>query len=182
MGFISQLIASGVSGAIGGSFVLWGVKAQFRSQCEAALRALLVEVGLNFVFAGRMVEDRADPNLQKIGGFLPGHPNPGWLKKSVWNSQLPYVVQMLDQETLKKVVGAYLTLEPLPQLIRASEKGMIGFDFPTYRWVDGQLQAIHQSFAEAKDALENFQTRLGESSLTMRARRLLSGLQKLVRT
>jgi hypothetical protein len=68
VGFLSQLIASGVGGAIGGSFVLLGVNAQFRSQSEAALRALMVEVGLNAAVAGRIVEDRQDAVLRDVPG------------------------------------------------------------------------------------------------------------------
>jgi hypothetical protein len=38
MGFVSQLIASTVGGAVGGLFVLWGVRAQSLRQRKAALR------------------------------------------------------------------------------------------------------------------------------------------------
>lgn len=175
MGFFSQLFASAIGGLVAGYFVVVGVKLQFRRQSEAALRALMIEVGLNAAFAGQMVADRSNPKNQ---GFLPGHPDPGWLKKATWNSQLPYVVQLLDEETLNKVVTAYLLLEPLPQMAQASERRMVGF--PSYSWIDTQLQVIHQRFTEAKGALENFQTRFDERELIVRGRRWLSRCRNLV--
>jgi hypothetical protein len=86
MSFLGQLSASGVGGAIRGSFVLSGINAQFRSRRQAALRALTVEVGLNTAFSVNMVENiRAYPAQT---GFIDRYPNPGWLKKWVWTSQL----------------------------------------------------------------------------------------------
>ena len=78
MGFISQLIASGVGGAIGGSFVLWGVKAQFRRQSDSALGALRVEIDRNVEAAADMTQHHS-----ASGGYLGGHADPGWLKHSI---------------------------------------------------------------------------------------------------
>jgi hypothetical protein len=59
MGFLSQLIASGVGGAIGGSFVLWGVRAQSDRQSDSALRALMAEVAGNTEAAKAMTQSHS---------------------------------------------------------------------------------------------------------------------------
>lgn len=113
MGFWSQLtaslIASSVGGAIGGSFVIFGVNRQFRHQSEAALRALHVEIDANRAAADQMTQALA------AGGpkdrFEIGKADPGWFRRSIWDSQLPFFVQLVDREILTLISAAYFTLE-----------------------------------------------------------------------
>src|SRR5690242_8709161 len=99
MGFFSQLIASTVGGAVGGSFVLWGVYAQSQRQGKAALRALRVEVDNNQSAAAQMIQALMMGAKER---FEPGKADPRWLKHSIWDSQMPYLVQLLNEETLRK--------------------------------------------------------------------------------
>jgi hypothetical protein len=148
MSFLSQLIASAVGGAVGGSFVIWGVKAQFRSQSRAACRALLVETKGNAKASKAMV-GRPENSPWKEGG-----PNPGWLKSSVWTSQLPYIVQSLvDQRTLETVVEAYGTLDVVPEMVI---RNMVS-PGPAYShggWIDRHIWKIMQTFNAAENALD----------------------------
>jgi hypothetical protein len=47
------------------------------------------------------------PQKGRATAFAPGHAHPGWFKHSIWDSQLPYVVQVLDEATLLIVRYAY---------------------------------------------------------------------------
>jgi hypothetical protein len=151
MGFISQLIASGVGGAIGGSFVLWGVKAQFRRQSDSALGALRVEIDRNVEAAADMTQHHS-----ASGGYLGGHADPGWLKHSIWDSQLPFIVQRLDQPTLLIVSRAYATLDAVPAMAVANSSR----SFARGGWVEAHLAEIHCSFSDAQQALANLENRL----------------------
>ena len=176
MSFISQLIASGVGGAIGGSFVLWGVKAQFRSQCEATLRALVVEVDGNASAALEMTQARS--YAPPLGHFEQGHADPSWLKRSVWNSQLPYIVQELDESSLIAVVKAYATLDTVPAMAVPSTNP------PKYirgGWIDDHLNKIQTAFSEAQRALRLRQERAASERWVDRARGSLDALRKRVR-
>src|SRR5258708_6709661 len=131
MGFVSQLFASAIGGAVGGLFVLLGVNTQFRRQAEAALRALIVEVDSNTRIALQMTEGSAERN--KAGAFPQLGPDPGWLKRSVWDSQLPYVVQVLvqDKDTLTLVSDAYGSLDSVSRMFYRFQ------DQPQGNWVVG---------------------------------------------
>jgi len=117
MTILSALIGvfgSVVGGFVAGVFVVVGVWMQFARQSEAAIRALKVEVSANVDAAKEMA-----PNVN--GGLTPdafheGSPDPGWLKRAVWDSQLPAIVQALDQPTLMLVSRAYATLEAVPAM------------------------------------------------------------------
>jgi hypothetical protein len=174
MGFISQLIASGVGGAIGGSFVLWGVKAQFRSQCEAAIRALVVEVDGNASAAMEMTQARSYP---PPGRFEQGHADPGWLKHAVWDSQLPHIVKDLDEGALIAVVKAYATLDTVPAMALPSTNP------PKYirgGWIDDHLIKIQTAFSEAQRALRLHQERATSERWVDRARSSLDDLRKRI--
>jgi hypothetical protein len=148
MGFISQLVASGVGGAIGGSFVLWGVKVQSERQSEAALRAVMVEVTANKEAATEMNRSRTP-----TGDFVKGKPDPGWLKHSIWDSQLALVVHRFDEGTLTVVRYAYSLLESVPAMV--SERRAPGDPLYSHSgWIDETLVKIKEAFDDADRALE----------------------------
>jgi hypothetical protein len=153
VGFVSQLIASAVGGGVGGSFVLWGLNVQFRRQSEAALRAVVVEVNGNVKAALQMFENRGK-------AYPAGHANPGWLKHSIWDSQLTYLVQLLDQPTLTKMVHAYGTLEVVPSMRVMTVTGVAREIYDSGGWVDTKLDEIRFAFLDAQQALEDFQRRI----------------------
>jgi hypothetical protein len=70
MGFLSQLFASAIGGAIAGYFVVVGVKLQFRRQSEAALRSLMVEVTSNKEAALSMTQSRSQ-TLEFLPAYAP---------------------------------------------------------------------------------------------------------------
>jgi hypothetical protein len=175
MAFISQLIASGVGGAIGGSFVLWGVKAQFRSQCEAALRALVVEVDGNASAAMEMTQVSSYP---PVGRFEQGKADPSWLKNAVWNSQLPYIVKELDEDSLIAVVKAYATLDTVPAMAIPSTNPQ---RYIRGGWIDDHLNKIQTAFSGAHRALRLRQERAASERWVDGVRSSLDSLRKRVR-
>jgi len=97
-----------------------GVRAQFRTQGEAACRALFLEVRANYDALAEMVKV-----VSSDSGWPTGKPNPGWLHRSIWDAQVPYVAQLLDERTLELVVrAAYATLDSVPEMRVASSKGL----------------------------------------------------------
>jgi hypothetical protein len=158
MGFVSQLFASAIGGAIAGYFVVVGVQLQFRRQSEAALRAVMVEVTANTEAAKVM-------NRELIPGFRPGHPDPGWLKHSTWDSQLPYVVQLLDEGTLIAVRYAYTLLESVPAMVNAAlPLSGVGPRFIHGGWIDEELVKIERAFSDADQALESLRKRIAHDT------------------
>jgi hypothetical protein len=99
---MEAIVAAVLGGLVAGGFVVVGVAIQFRRQSMAALRALMVEVASNKEAAADMTQNR-----QPATPFVPGRPDPGWLKHSIWDSQLPYVVQLFDEDTLILARHAY---------------------------------------------------------------------------
>jgi hypothetical protein len=154
MGFFSQLIASGIGGAIGGGFVLLGVDAQSQRQSKAALRAIMVEVTANKEAAIEMNQNRT-----AVGDFVKGKPDPGWLRHSIWDSQLVYAVQRLDTATLTIVRLAYSLLELVPAMV--SERRAPGDPFYSHGgWIDSALKRIEEAFSDAHCALDNLERRM----------------------
>ena len=146
MGFMSQFIASVAGGAIGGSFVLWGVNLQSQRQGEAACRALLVEVGANLRALKEM------NGRQPVDSWSMGKPNPGWLTQSVWKSQLPYIVQRIGQETLRLLVEAYGTFDALPDM-RALRPSDSSTRYAVGGWIEEHLKRMETAFSPAEEQL-----------------------------
>ena len=156
--FISQLLASGVGGSIGGSFVPWGVNAQFRQQSESALRALRVEVDGNFKAANDMVWATSSAGTVR-SPFTGGKPDPSWLKRSIWDSQLPYLVRLLDEDAVQQTASAYATLEVVSQI----PKGVpLSVGYAHGGWIDLEIIKIRDSFTEAQRALQATENRLSK--------------------
>ena len=156
MGFVSQLIASTLGGAVGGSFVLWGVYAQSQRQSEAALRALRVEISSNESVADQMNQAWAMGIRDR---FEHGKANPGWLKRSIWDSQLPFFVPLLNEQTLKSLIEAYATLEAVPQMLwkpNAHEPAQ----YARAGWVNDHIGRIQGAFRTAGQDMDRLQTRL----------------------
>jgi len=113
-----------------------------------------------------LVETKSNSKAAKAMAMKPenspwkeGEPNPGWLKSSVWTSQLPYLVQMLDQLTLEAVVTAYGTLDVVPEMAirNMSSPG------PAYSyggWIDKHVRQIMIAFDAAEKALDRLITGL----------------------
>jgi hypothetical protein len=150
MGFFSQLFASAIGGAIAGFFVVVGVWLQFRRQSEAALRALSVEVDSNAKIALEMLKGTSQRN--QAGAFPQLGPDPGWLRRSVWDSQLPYVVQVLAPDTMALVSDAYGSLDAVPRMFYRYP------DQPQGTWsvggsVDNSIRQIESTFRQTAEAL-----------------------------
>jgi hypothetical protein len=140
------MVASALGGFVGGSFVLLGVRLQFRHQSEAALRALAIEVDSNATIALQMTEKTSERN--QASGFPLLGPDPGSFRRSVWDSQLPFVVQILDQKTL--------ALRLTVHWIRYRGCVPLGKPFPEWMigpGVDSILSRIESSFRSAAEAL-----------------------------
>jgi hypothetical protein len=145
--FLSQLVAAVAGGAVGGYFVLLGVRAQFKSQSRAACRALLVEVRGNYEALAGMTE-----RLATGGDWETGKPNPGWLSHSVWSSQLPFVAQELDARTAELVIKAYRMLDALPEM-RLQNAAV---PYQHGGWISVHLMNAHEAFRQANDHLRDF--------------------------
>jgi hypothetical protein len=156
--FFSQLFASAIGGAIAGYLVLVGVNLQFRRQSEAALRALKAEVAANKEAAIEMNRNRTPS-----GDFKAGHPHPGWLKHSIWDSQLTSFVQLLDAEALIVVRRAYSLLDSVPAMFN-ERRGPGDPRFSVGGWIDGELVKIETAFCRADQTLENRQERLAQEA------------------
>lgn len=169
-----QLSSSAIGGALGGWFVLLGVKAQFHEQRLSALRALGVEVRGNEKAAVEMIQDRKGLDV-----FESGKADPGWLKSAIWQSQLPYVAQALDDDALSAVTQAYGSLE----LVR----GMFVYVQPENRPrycrggpYEAQLDLIANSFAHARSALEKRERQLRyDKTWSARTRRVTESVKRL---
>lgn len=161
-----QLASAAIGGGIGGSFVLWGVNVQFRRQSEAALRAVMVEVDANVRVAKEIVGDQADRHRR--GAFKSGDPDPDWLRRGVWDSQLPYLVQILDHPTLTKVSDAYGALEAVPRMryVRTD----VGLHFAVSGWIEEHLWKIMHSFCAAQGALQDAEQKVNSKRWTNRLR------------
>jgi hypothetical protein len=139
-----QIIASAIGGLVAGYFVVVGVRLQFRRQSEAALRALMVEVAGNREAAAEMTRSPTQT-------FELGHPDPGWLKHSIWDSQLPYAVQLFDEGTLIMVRRAYSLLEAVPAMIIPEHVRLAVPGSSHYArggWVDAYLIEISKAFQD----------------------------------
>lgn len=111
----------------------------------------MVEVDANVTVAKEIVGHQA--TREKMGAFEAGHPDPSWLRCGVWDSQLPYLVQILDQPTLTKVADAYGALEAVPTM--RVMRTVIGTDFAVGGWIEAHLWKIMQSFCAAQGALQD---------------------------
>jgi hypothetical protein len=165
VGALVQIVASAVGGLIAGWFVVVGVRLQFRRQSEAALRALIIEADTNAKIALQMV--RATDERNKANGFPQLGPDPGWLKRAVWDSQLPFVVQVLDQNALALVSEAYGSLETVSGMLYKFP------DQPQAKWVigpsvDSILSRIESSFHLAGQALRSQLETLNSKRWTVR--------------
>jgi hypothetical protein len=161
-----QSVASVISGLVAGGFVVVGVEMQFRRQNKAALRALMSEVADN-------KEAAADIMVHSLATttFAPGHADPGWFKHSIWDSQLPYAVQALDEATLLMVRHAYALLDAVPgMLIPQGVYHPPGTSrYARGAWIDEHLKKISIAFQDADQALENLRKRYGIKALWQRA-------------
>lgn len=150
-----SFIGSVLGGLIAGWFVVVGVKVQFGRQCHAALRALMVEVTAN-----KEAADRMNGDLRTSGkGFVLGNPDPSWLKHSIWDSQLPFVVQLFDEGTLAMVRYAYSLLESVPSMVN-EKRALNDPRFNYGGWINTALEDIQRAFSDADRALENLSKRL----------------------
>jgi hypothetical protein len=149
--------ASIIGGLVGGWFVLLGVRSQSRRQSEAAFRALMVEVSNNS-------EAAADMTRQTSGAFAPGHPDPGWLKHSIWDSQLPYVVPLFDEGTLIMVRLAYSLLDAVPAMEFPENAQRPSLSrYVRGGWIDAHLVKVRIAFSDADQALKNLRKRRAET-------------------
>ena len=82
--------------------------------------------------------------------------DPSWLKHTIWNAQMPFFVQLLDDETLRKLVQAYSTLEAVPQMLWRP-----GPDHdPVYvrgGWIDSHIAKIQSAFLTAGQHMDRLQ-------------------------
>lgn len=147
--FFSQLIVAVTGGAVGGYFVLLGVRAQFKSQSMAACRALLVEVKGNYEALAGMTE-----RLATGADWESGKPHPGWLSHSVWSNQLPFVAQELDARTAELVIKAYRMLDALPEMRLRNQTATIPYQHGG--WISLHLMNAHEAFRQANDHLGDF--------------------------
>jgi hypothetical protein len=141
-----QLLSAAIAGGLGGWFVLLGVNAQFRRQSEAALRALFIEVEGNASVATQMVGAIANGTASEAG-----KPNPGWLRRGIWDSQLPLLSQILDHEALRNATLAYSALEVVRQIpLTGASSGEV---YAHGGWIDIEIVKIRDAFEKAKGCL-----------------------------
>jgi hypothetical protein len=150
-----------------------GVAIQFRRQSKAALRALMVEVASNKEAAAKMTQNR-----QPATPFVPGRSDPGWLKHSIWDSQLPYVVQLFDEGTLILIRHAYSLLDVLPAMISATSPQKSPYAYNG--WMDEHLKNVWIAFSDADEALKNLRKRSTLESLWARAKALAQWLRSFL--
>ncbi len=162
---MEAIVAAVIGGLVAGGFVAVGVEMQFRRQSKAALRALMVEVASNKEAAADMTQNR-----QPATPFVPGRPDPGWLKHSIWDSQLPYVVRLFDENTLILVRHAYSLLDVLPTMISALSPQESRYAYSG--WMDEHLKNVWIAFSDADEALKNLRKRSTLKSLWERAKAL----------
>jgi hypothetical protein len=135
-----------VGGLVAGYFVVIGVYAQFRRQSQSACRALLVEMRTNVEALEEMAARKADTPWEQ------GKANPGWLQRSVWDAQLPFLVQVLNQNTLDRVVRAYGTLDAIPEMALKNAAGP-GPAYAYGGWIEVSIRKIQDAFPPAEAAL-----------------------------
>jgi hypothetical protein len=173
MGFFTQLFTSIAGGGMGGFFVVVGVNIQARRQEDAALRTLLVEVQWNATASDRMVDQIMDP--ANAGYFNDGEPDPSYLRRSIWDSQLVNVVNALDVETLTNLMNAYATIEAVPGM-RLSPPG----SSPNFRryarggWIDEKVKAMKTFFNLAGESLRSVIDRRRAETLYVKIRKAAS--------
>jgi hypothetical protein len=177
VGFLSQLISSVLGGAVGGSFVLFGVNAQFDRQSRAALRALIIEVDSNAIIALQMTQGTAE--RQNAGAFPQLGPDPGWLKSSIWDSQLPFLVQALNPDALRLASDAYGSLAPISRMFYRFP------DKPQANWVVGPsvdecLFRIERSFRSTSEALHSLERTLDSEQWKRRIRTTFENFKRKV--
>jgi hypothetical protein len=108
--------------------------------------------------------------------FQLGSPDPGWLKHSIWDSQLPYVVQLFDVRTLTVVRYAYSLLDAVPAMIipenvlRASGSSR----YAQGGWIDEHLNKVRDAFMAADKALDNSLKRVDSDANWQKVRSLLN--------
>lgn len=171
MDIVSAIVGSVIGGIVGGLFVLAAVKFQSRRQGEAALSAVAAEVLSNKEAAIYMTQNR-----QPGTAFQPGSPDPGWLKHSIWDSQLPYVVQVLDEGTLLNVRYAYSFLDAVPGMINPNPPPAQRSRYAYGGWIDKHLNKVRDAFMDADKALDNFRERLASETRWQKVRSLLNPL------
>jgi hypothetical protein len=168
---VDQVAAAAIGGIVGGLFVLIAVEMQFRRQNKAALRALTSEVtGNKEIAADIMAYLPFNPDT-----FEPGHADPGWFKHSIWDSQLPYAVQVLDEPTLLIVRHAYGLLDAIPGMLipRGGLYHPPGTsEYARKQWIDDHLKKISIAFQDADQALANLRQRSGVTILREKAKGL----------
>jgi len=143
---VVQLASAAIGGGIGGSFVVVGVNLQFRRQSEAACRALLLEVQSNYEALAEMIKvPSGDP-------WPNGKAHPGWLHRSVWDTQLSYVVPLLDRRTLELVVRAYATLDSIPDM-KLANVAHPGVPYAHGGWINERISTAYEAFRPARDYL-----------------------------
>ena len=153
--------------AIGGSFVLLGVNSQFRRQSESALRALRVEIDANRLAADLMTQAWAAGGPKEW--FEAGKADPSWLRRSIWDSQLPFFVQLVDQETLARLSEAYSTLEAVPGML-ANNPNAAHRQYIRGGWIDAHIVKIGGAFLTAQQHLDRVQTRRNSERWFVRLR------------
>jgi hypothetical protein len=164
--FRSSYLPSAVSSR--GYFVVVGVRLQFRRQNEVALRGLMAEVVGNKEAALDMTQSAS------AGIFEAGHADPSWLKHSIWDSQLPYVVQLFDGGTRLMVRYAYSLLDAVPAMIIPEGSRPPGSSrYARGGWVDTHLIKVQTAFRDADQALDNLSNRLASETRAQRVKRLL---------
>jgi len=108
-------------------------------------------------------------NRRPATPFLLGHPDPAWLKHSIWESQLPYIVQLFDEGTLIVVRYAYSLLHSVPAMISPKPAPM-GSPYAYGGWVDEHLNTVRTAFQDADQALENLRKHLASETLRQRVK------------
>ena len=91
-------------------------------------------------------------------------PDPAWLKHSIWESQLPYIVQLFDEGTLIVVRYAYSLLHSVPAMI-SPKAAPTGSPYAYGGWVDEHLNTVRTAFQDADQALENLRKHLASETL-----------------
>jgi hypothetical protein len=147
---LSGAVGAVIGAIIGGLFVMRAVQLQFKRQSEAACRALRVEIEGNLEAISQMISDR--PVLQ----YPDGHADPGWLKRGIWDSQLPYLAQALDPLTLADLQLAYSTLEPLPRMrLQRRVEGDEVVRYARGGWIETHLDTMKTLFDQAENSLRD---------------------------
>jgi len=111
-------MAAVVGGMITGAFMLLQQKRDFARRAHDAVRALLVELQDNRGLVLGM------QNRQEFGRLIT--PDPAWLRRFVWESQLPLIAGCLDPATLQIVAQVYGKMDSIRAFPRADLAYAIG--------------------------------------------------------